>query len=400
MSTARFNTLKDLEGEVEIDVKDLQVTYDALVQKGQYREGIVLRKYQDAFIKEGEIYIGDRRKLPYATTGNWEVDKEHVRLYTTIDNSASVAIVYANLAQEYKELSEQYKEKADKWANAAHGEEVEEGKYSARHYAEEAELITGTKDFLRKSRNLSDVNVPMARHNLGIGTAGSAALVQEEGDSEEDVMSQLAVSSSLEGIRTNTQESISTLSTYVTEGLSQLREDTQEGLDTKLSKTSNLGDVSDVSLARDNLELGTAATKDIVGSLGDDSELIPSQKIVTDSLNTKLTKSENLGDLPSQEDARDNLGLKSAAIKDTTAELGDSTDLVPTQKLLTDSLATKLEDVVITGTSEQIEVTGSASEGYTLSLAEEVLTDLVTQFNNLTPEQLDIIKDVLGITGE
>ncbi|EBI9231624.1 hypothetical protein DLA64_10740 [Salmonella enterica] len=95
---------------------------------------------------------------------------------------------------------------------------------------------------------------------------------------------------------------------------------TQEYADnTFLKKESNLSDLADVKEARDNLELGDAATKDVgttTGTVaaGDDSRITGA-----------LQSSKNLSDLVDADEARTNLGLGTAATANVTTSNTDKT---------------------------------------------------------------------------
>ncbi|EMD1840606.1 phage tail protein [Raoultella planticola] len=86
---------------------------------------------------------------------------------------------------------------------------------------------------------------------------------------------------------------------------------TQESGDKRyLRRSLNLSDLSDAEKARDNLELGDSATRDVgttAGTVaaGDDSRITGA-----------LQKDDNLSDLTDKEEARENLGLADSATRD------------------------------------------------------------------------------------
>lgn len=92
---------------------------------------------------------------------------------------------------------------------------------------------------------------------------------------------------------------------------------TQESGDKRyLRRSLNLSDLSDAEKARDNLELGDSATRDVgttAGTVaaGDDSRITGA-----------LQKDDNLSDLTDKEEARDNLGLGDSVTRDVGTTAG------------------------------------------------------------------------------
>jgi len=152
------------------------------------------------------------------------------------------------------------------------------------------------------ANNLSDLNnVTTARTNLGLGTAAT----KDHGTANGELVILDAVGlPAVDG--------------------SQLTNITATD-NTKLAIANNLSDLNNVTTARTNLGLGTAATKDhgtangelvILDAVGlpavDGSQLTN----ITATDNTKLAIANNLSDLNNVTTARTNLGLGTAATKD------------------------------------------------------------------------------------
>src|SRR5699024_9114417 len=92
--------------------------------------------------------------------------------------------------------AESSKDLAYRWANEPEDQPVEQGEFSAYHWAKKAEEFVGGP-YLLASNNLSEVAPEEARDNLGLGSAAVVDVVQGTGNSEDDVMSQKAVTDAL-----------------------------------------------------------------------------------------------------------------------------------------------------------------------------------------------------------
>jgi hypothetical protein len=172
--------------------------------------------------------------------------------------------------------------------------------------------VTGTDATkLAIASNLSDLNnVGTARTNLGLGT--SATIDVGTGASE---IVQLTGASKLPAVD-------GSLLTNVTSTDS-----------TKLAIASNLSDLNNVGTARTNLGLGTSATIDVGTGASEVVQLTGASKLpavdgslltnVTGTDATKLAIASNLSDLNNAGTARTNLGLGTAATKDTGTSNGD-----------------------------------------------------------------------------
>src|SRR5690625_243429 len=95
-------------------------------------------------------------------------------------------------AQEAAIEAESSKDLAYRWANEPENQPVEQGEFSAYHWAKKAQEFVGGP-YLLVSNNLSEVDPEEARANLGLGSAAGVDVVQGTGNSEDDVMSQKAV---------------------------------------------------------------------------------------------------------------------------------------------------------------------------------------------------------------
>ena len=166
---------------------------------------------------------------------------------------------------------------------------------------------TAPTNALIKTNNLSDVtDVAASRTNLGLGTAAT----EDVGTSANNVV-QLDGSARLPAV----------------DG-SQLTGITATG---SLLVANNLSDLNNVTTARTNLGLGTAATQDVGTTANDVVQLNSSAQLpavdgslltgITATDSTKLAIANNLSDLNNVATARTNLGLGTAATQDvgTTA---------------------------------------------------------------------------------
>lgn len=85
MAKIRADFIGDRENQSHININDIMVNYDALINKGLHRPNIKMSKYQDSLIYQDFVYIGLKGALPYVTTGNWEIDKDFLRLVSGIN---------------------------------------------------------------------------------------------------------------------------------------------------------------------------------------------------------------------------------------------------------------------------------------------------------------------------
>src|SRR5690625_3534355 len=106
--------------------------------------------------------------------------------------SASNAAGSAGAAQAARNVAEAHRDKAKEWASNPEDVVVQDGQYSAYHWAQKAQEFVGGP-YLLVSNNLSEVDPEEARNNLGLGSAAGVDVVQGTGNSEDDVMSQKAV---------------------------------------------------------------------------------------------------------------------------------------------------------------------------------------------------------------
>src|SRR5690625_615574 len=90
-------------------------------------------------------------------------------------NSATQAGISATEAENHKDL-------AYRWANAPEDQPVEQGEFSAYHWAKKAEGFVGGSEFLHVSNNLSEVDPEVARDNLGLGSAATRDVVSSNTD--------------------------------------------------------------------------------------------------------------------------------------------------------------------------------------------------------------------------
>src|SRR5699024_8594701 len=89
-------------------------------------------------------------------------------------NSATQAGISATEAENHKDLAYQ-------WANAPENQPVDNGEFSAYHWAQKAQELVGGP-YLLVSNNLSEVDPEEARDNLGLGTAATRDVVSSNTD--------------------------------------------------------------------------------------------------------------------------------------------------------------------------------------------------------------------------
>src|SRR5690625_817599 len=148
----------------ESNAKDSELLAEGYAEDAATSESNALSYKQDAETARNQALNYRNDALSARDTA-----QQHQQSAEASKDAAATSASQANASAQSAESS---KDLAYRWANAPEDQPVEQGEFSAYHWAKKAEGFVGGP-YLRVSNNLSEVDPEVARDNLGLGSAAT-----------------------------------------------------------------------------------------------------------------------------------------------------------------------------------------------------------------------------------